>query len=122
MTTRDCFFGFCLDASSAFLAKRLAKEVIKRPEMRRDGCHYRPAGVGFLRNYFASQWRVREKSEKVKQNSERKNQIMKSRNTLLAAILSALLGFALLPITQAAPAPETPDPGSVGGVLNTADG
>ncbi|HSS15970.1 MAG TPA: hypothetical protein VLQ29_03195 [Candidatus Dormibacteraeota bacterium] len=33
-----------------------------------------------------------------------------------------LLCFALSPNAQAAPAPENPDPGSVGGVLNTADG
>jgi hypothetical protein len=45
---------------------------------------------------------------------------MKSRNII--AILSALVCFALLPKVQAAPAPETPDPGSVGGTLNTADG
>jgi len=47
---------------------------------------------------------------------------MKSRNSIFAAILSALVCFALLPNAQAAPAPETPDPGSVGGTLNTADG
>jgi hypothetical protein len=33
-----------------------------------------------------------------------------------------LLCFALSPNAQAAPAPETPDPGSVAGTLNTADG
>jgi hypothetical protein len=33
-----------------------------------------------------------------------------------------LLCFALSPNAQAAPAPQTPDPGSVAGVLNTADG
>jgi hypothetical protein len=33
-----------------------------------------------------------------------------------------LLSFALSPNAQAAPSPETPDPGAVGGVLNTADG
>jgi hypothetical protein len=47
---------------------------------------------------------------------------MKNRNTILIAILSALLCFALLPRVPAAPAPETPDPGAVGGSLNTADG
>jgi hypothetical protein len=47
---------------------------------------------------------------------------MKNRNIIFGAILSALVCFALLPIAQAAPAPETPDPGSVGGSLNTADG
>jgi hypothetical protein len=44
---------------------------------------------------------------------------MKSRNII--AILSALVALTLLPIAQAAPAPETPDPGSVG-PFNTADG
>ena len=33
-----------------------------------------------------------------------------------------LVGLAFSPNMQAAPAPETPDPGSVGGVLSTADG
>ena len=33
-----------------------------------------------------------------------------------------LVGFAFSPKMQAAPRPETPDPGAVGGVLNTADG
>jgi Chaperone of endosialidase len=47
---------------------------------------------------------------------------MKKRNTILTAILSAVVCFALLPKAQAAPAPETPDPGAVGGSLNTADG
>ncbi len=47
---------------------------------------------------------------------------MKKRNTILIAILSAVVCFALLPKLQAAPAPETPDPGAVGGSLNTADG
>jgi Chaperone of endosialidase len=47
---------------------------------------------------------------------------MKNRNTILIAILSAVVCFALLPIAQAAPAPETPDPGAVGGSFNTADG
>jgi hypothetical protein len=47
---------------------------------------------------------------------------MKKRNTILIAILSAVVCLALLPVAQAAPAPDTPDPGSVGGVLNTADG
>ncbi len=38
-------------------------------------------------------------------------------------LIVLLIGcFALLPIAQAAPAPGTPDPGSVGGSLNTADG
>ncbi len=37
---------------------------------------------------------------------------MKSRNTILIAILSALACFAFLPKAQAAPAPETPDPAS----------
>jgi trimeric autotransporter adhesin len=45
---------------------------------------------------------------------------MKKRNII--AVFSALACFALLPKAQAAPAPETPDPGSVGGSLNTADG
>jgi hypothetical protein len=45
---------------------------------------------------------------------------MKKRNII--AIFSALACLALLPIAQAAPAPETPDPGAVGGSLNTADG
>jgi hypothetical protein len=40
----------------------------------------------------------------------------------IIAVFSALACFALLPIAQAAPAPETPDPGAVGGSLNTADG
>jgi endosialidase-like protein len=37
-------------------------------------------------------------------------------------ILCALGCFAFSPTTQAAPAPNTPDPGAVGGVLSTADG
>jgi uncharacterized coiled-coil protein SlyX len=45
---------------------------------------------------------------------------MKKRNII--AVLSALVGFALCQQVQAAPAPETPDPGAVGGSLNTADG
>src|SRR6266487_4007534 len=45
---------------------------------------------------------------------------MKKRNII--AVLSALVALTLFPITQAAPAPETPDPGSVGGSFNTADG
>jgi hypothetical protein len=40
----------------------------------------------------------------------------------IIAVFSALACFALLPIAQAAPALETPDPGAVGGSLNTADG
>jgi endosialidase-like protein len=44
---------------------------------------------------------------------------MKRRNII--AILSALVALTLLPIAQAAPAPETPDPVSVG-PFNTADG
>jgi hypothetical protein len=47
--------------------------------------------------------------------NEGKNQIMKSRNTLFAALLSVLAFFALSPKTQAAP--ETALPG-----FNTADG
>jgi len=45
---------------------------------------------------------------------------MKKRNII--AVLSALVCFALCQQVQAAPAPETPDPGVVGGSLNTADG
>ena len=45
---------------------------------------------------------------------------MKSRNTILVAILSALACFAFLPETQAVE-PATPDPGSVP-ISNTADG
>jgi Chaperone of endosialidase len=45
---------------------------------------------------------------------------MKKRNII--AILSALVAFALLPIAQAAPAPNTPDPGGSLPVSNTADG
>jgi Chaperone of endosialidase len=45
---------------------------------------------------------------------------MKNRNII--AVFSALVALALLPIAQAAPAPETPDPGAVGGSFNTADG
>ena len=44
---------------------------------------------------------------------------MKSRNIIFGAVLSALVGFALCQQVQAQ---ETPDPGSVGGSLNTADG
>src|SRR5262245_22365320 len=33
-----------------------------------------------------------------------------------------LVSFALLPNAQAAPVPNTPDPGTVGGLFNTADG
>lgn len=54
------------------------------------------------------------------QTSERKNEIMKKRNII--AILSAMACFALCQQVQAAPAPETPDPISVGGLFNTADG
>jgi hypothetical protein len=45
---------------------------------------------------------------------------MKKRNII--AVLFALVGFGLCQQLQAAPAPETPDPGAVGGSLNTADG
>jgi uncharacterized coiled-coil protein SlyX len=45
---------------------------------------------------------------------------MKKRNII--AVLFALVGFGLCQQVQAAPAPETPDPGAVGGSLNTADG
>ncbi len=45
---------------------------------------------------------------------------MKKRSIIV--VLSALVSLAPLPIAQAAPAPETPDPGSVGGSFNTADG
>ena len=44
---------------------------------------------------------------------------MKSRNIIFGAILSALVCF---PLCQQVQAQETPDPGSVGGSLNTADG
>jgi Chaperone of endosialidase len=47
---------------------------------------------------------------------------MKTLNTILVAVLSALACSALLPQAPAAPAPETPDPVVVGGSLNTADG
>jgi hypothetical protein len=47
---------------------------------------------------------------------------MKNGNRILIAILSAVVCFALLPNAQAAPAPETPDPGAVSGTFNTADG
>jgi Chaperone of endosialidase len=40
----------------------------------------------------------------------------------IIAVFSALACLALLPIAQAAPTPETPDPGAVGGSLSTADG
>jgi hypothetical protein len=80
------------------------------------------------------------------QKNERKDLIMKRRNSIFAAILSALACFALLSRVQAtpendpdgpnrparpnlpvmpvqtAPAPKTPDPGAVGGSFNTADG
>src|SRR4029450_7003089 len=42
------------------------------------------------------------------------------RGVLLIPLIFAC--FAVSPQMQAVPAPETPDPGSVGGVLNTADG
>lgn len=42
------------------------------------------------------------------------------RGSLLIPLLIVCLAF--LPGAQAAPAPETPDPGSVGGTFNTADG
>jgi hypothetical protein len=45
---------------------------------------------------------------------------MKKRNII--AVLSAMVCFALCQQVQAAPAPETPDPISVGGSFNTADG
>jgi uncharacterized coiled-coil protein SlyX len=54
---------------------------------------------------------------------------MRNRNTILIAILSGLACFGLLSKAQevpgrapAVPALETPDPGSVGGSFNTADG
>jgi hypothetical protein len=47
---------------------------------------------------------------------------MKSRKIMFTTILSVLGSFAFLPETPAAPAPETPDPGAVGGSFNTADG
>ena len=47
---------------------------------------------------------------------------MKNRRIIFTTVLSALVCFALLPKAQAAPAPETPDPGSVAGILATADG
>jgi hypothetical protein len=40
----------------------------------------------------------------------------------LIHILMGIVCIGLLPKTQAAPAPETPDPGAVGGTFNTADG
>jgi len=48
------------------------------------------------------------------------NQAASLRGSLL--IMLVIGCFALSPTAQAAPAPETPDPGSVGGSLNTADG
>jgi trimeric autotransporter adhesin len=45
---------------------------------------------------------------------------MKKRNII--AVFSALVAFALLPIAQAAPAPNTPDPGGSLPVSDTADG
>jgi Chaperone of endosialidase len=42
--------------------------------------------------------------------------------TPICLMVVALGSFAFSPEAQAAPAPETPDPGAVGGVLNTADG
>jgi hypothetical protein len=45
---------------------------------------------------------------------------MKKRNVI--TVLSALVCIGLYQQVQAAPAPETPDPGAVGGSLNTADG
>ncbi len=45
---------------------------------------------------------------------------MKRRNIILGAVLSALVSFALCQQVQAAQ--DTPDPGSVSGLFNTADG
>src|SRR5581483_5825046 len=45
---------------------------------------------------------------------------MKKRNII--AVFSAVACLALLTIVQAAPTPETPDPGAVGGSFSTADG
>jgi hypothetical protein len=50
-----------------------------------------------------------------------KLRIMKTRVPTLLIIFS-LACIALLPKAAAAPAPETPDPGAVGGTFNTADG
>jgi hypothetical protein len=49
-----------------------------------------------------------------------RNDALPLRGSLLIPLL--IVCFAFLPETPAAPAPETPDPGSVGGSFNTADG
>jgi hypothetical protein len=46
---------------------------------------------------------------------------MKNRNRMFGAVLSTLVGFALCQEVQALD-PQTPDPGSVAGSFNTADG
>jgi hypothetical protein len=50
------------------------------------------------------------------------NPLIQLKTTPPLLIALALLCFAFLPKALAAPAPETPDPGSVGGTFNTADG
>jgi hypothetical protein len=50
-------------------------------------------------------------------NNERKIKLMKNRNIIVGAVLSALVCFGLCQQVRA-----TPDPGSVGGTFNTADG
>jgi len=66
---------------------------------------------------FVSRRARRENSRRAKK-SESKNEIMKKRNII--AVLSALVCFGLCQQVQAAI--DTPDPGSVGGSFNTADG
>jgi hypothetical protein len=76
------------------LAKRLAKENSKRPEMNSNG-----AAFPRVRAYR----RIRESSRKAKQQKEIKT--MRNRNmvTVLATMLSVLACFVFLPQMQAAP-------------------
>jgi hypothetical protein len=48
--------------------------------------------------------------------------ILQLKKVIPLCLICALGCLALLPNAQAAPAPETPDPGAVGGVFSTADG
>jgi hypothetical protein len=51
------------------------------------------------------------------------NPLIQFKKAIVSAVIAVVLGcFAFSPAAQAAPRPETPDPGAVGGALNTADG
>jgi hypothetical protein len=51
------------------------------------------------------------------------NPLIQFKTAIMSVVIAVVLGcFAFSPAAQAAPRPETPDPGAVGGALNTADG